>query len=148
MHSNDELETLIGSFPDKNNGFQLQTVLYEDVEQCLRLLRNDCSTGYDNIPAMFVEQVVEFLVSPLTFVIKNYTATSNFPDACKIARISSIPKIIQPAELKDYRLVSILPVLSKVYEKPFSQLAVFIENESVYHQYQSGYRKNHSTATL
>ena len=52
-------------------------------------------------------------------------------------------------ELKDYRPVSILPVLSKVYEKlVLQQLAVFIERESVYHQYQSGYRKNHSTATL
>ena len=81
MHSNDELENLIGSFPDKNNGFQLQTVLYEDVEQCLRLLRNDCSTGYDNIPTMLIKPVVEFLVSPLTFVIGNYIATNNFPDA-------------------------------------------------------------------
>ena len=27
---NDKLKYLIGSFPDKNNGFQLQTVLYED----------------------------------------------------------------------------------------------------------------------
>ena len=52
-------------------------------------------------------------------------------------------------ELKDYRPVSILPVLSKVYEKlVLQQLAVFIERESVYHQYQSGYRNNHSTATL
>ena len=68
-HSNDEPENLIGSFPVKNIGFQLQTVSYEYVEQCLRLLQNDCSTGYDNIPAMFIKPVVEFLVSPLTFVI-------------------------------------------------------------------------------
>ena len=52
-------------------------------------------------------------------------------------------------ELKDYRPVSVLPVLSKVYEKPvLQQLAVFIERQSVYHQYQSGCRKNNSTATL
>ena len=115
----------------------------------LRLLRNDCSTGYDNIPAMFIKPVVEFLVSPLTFVINNYIATNNFPNTWKTARISPIPKITQPVELKDYRPVSILPVLSKVYEKlVLQQLAVFIERESVYHQYQLGYRKNHSTAIL
>ena len=83
----------------------------------MRLLRNDCPTGYDNIPAMFIKPVVEFLVSPLIFVIKTYIATKNFPDAWKIARISPIPKITQPVKLKDYRPVSILPVLSKVYEK-------------------------------
>ena len=38
-HSNDEQKNLIESFSDKNNGFQLQTVSCEDVEQCLRLLR-------------------------------------------------------------------------------------------------------------
>ena len=42
-HSN-ELKYLIGSFPHKNNGFQLQTVSYEDVEQCLRLPRSDMTT--------------------------------------------------------------------------------------------------------
>ena len=52
-------------------------------------------------------------------------------------------------ELKDYRPVSILSVLSKIYEKiVLQQLVVFIERESVYHQHQSGYRKNHSAATL
>ena len=53
-HSNDELENLIGSFPNKINGFQQQTVSYEDAEQGLRLLRNDCSTRYENIPALFI----------------------------------------------------------------------------------------------
>ena len=143
LHSNDELKYLIRSFPGKNNGFQLQTVSYKDVEQCLRLLRNDCSTGYDNITAMFIKSVVEYLVSPLTFVINSCIATNNFSDAWKTARISPIPKMTQPVELKDYRPVSILPVLSKVYEKlVLQQLAVFIERESVYHQYQSGYRRN------
>ena len=76
-------------------------------------------------------------------------ATNNFPNALKTASISPIPKITRPVELKDYRPVSILPVLSKVFEKlVLQQLAVFIERESVYHQYQSGYRNNHSTATL
>ena len=115
----------------------------------MRLLRNDYSAGYGNILAMFIKPVVEFLVSPLTSVINNYIATNNFPDAWKTAKISPIPKIKQPVELKDYRPVSILPVLSKVYEKlVLQQLAVFIERESVYRQYQSGCRKNHSTATL
>ena len=126
-HDSDELKNLIGSFPDKNNGVQLQTLSYEDVEQCLRLVGNDCFTGYDNIPATFIKPVVEFLVSPLTFVIRNYIATNNFPDTWKIVKISPIPKITQPVELKDYRPVSIFPVLSKVYEKLFwQQLAVFI----------------------
>ena len=82
-------------------------------------------------------------------ILVTMIATNNFPNALKTASISPIPKITRPVELKDYRPVSILPVLSKVFEKlVLQQLAVFIERESVYHQYQSGYRNNHSTATL
>ena len=96
----------------------------------MRLLRNDFSTGYDNIRAMFLKPVLEFLVSPLTFVINNYIATNNFPDAWKTARVSPIPKITQPVELKDCRPLSVLPFLSKVYQKlVFKQLAVFMERE-------------------
>ena len=81
---------------------------------------------------MFIKPGIEFLVSPLTFDINNYIATNNFPDAWKTARTSAIPKIMQPVELKDYRPVSILPVLSEVYEKlVLQQLAVFIKRESV-----------------
>ena len=84
--------------------------------------------------AMFIKPVVQFLVSPLTFVINNYIATNSFPDAWKTARISPIPKITQSVELKDCRPVSILSVLSKAYEKLIlQQLVVFIERESVCH---------------
>ena len=60
-----------------------------------------------------------------------------------------IPEIQLPVELKDYRPVSILPILSKIYKRVvLEQIANFIEKKLIYHHYQSGYRKNHSTATL
>ena len=52
-------------------------------------------------------------------------------------------------ELRDYRPVSILPMLSKIYERVvLEQITNIIEKKLIYHHYQSGYRKNHSTATL
>ena len=53
-------------------------------------------------------------------------------------------------ELKDYRPVSILLILSKIYESVvLDQITRFIEKKLIiYHYYQSGYCKNHSTAKL
>ena len=52
-------------------------------------------------------------------------------------------------ELKEYQPVSILPILSKVYERVvLEQITNFIEKKLIYYHYRSGYRKNHSTATL
>ena len=97
----------------------------------------------------FIKPVAEHLESPLTFIINNFIVTSTFPGMWKIARISPIPKIVNPSQLKDYRPISILPILSKIYEKlVLQQMTEFIEKQLIYHKHQSGYRKNHSTTTL
>ena len=113
------------------------------LKNCIQIIQNDCSKRCDHGPASFKKLVSEFLVSPITFII------NNFPDIWKLARISSIPKIQLPVEFKVYRRVSILPILSKIDKRVvLKQIASFIEKKLIYHHYQCGYRKSHSTATL
>ena len=122
----------IDSLTNSHDSFKVQKVTYNDVLNSLKSLRNDCSTGCDNIPVSFIKPIAE------------YIEESKFPDQWKIARISPIPKVTNPAELKDYRQISILPILSKVYEKQvLHQATDFIETQQVYNKDQSGYRKNH-----
>ena len=138
-----ELTSLINLFNDKGNAFQLQPVIYENIEKRINMIQNDCSTGYVHIP------VSEFLVSPLTFIINNFIKINQFLDIWKLARIIAIPKIQLPVELKDHRPVSILLILSKIYERVvLEQTTNIIEKKLIYHHYQSRYCKNHSTATL
>ena len=97
----------------------------------------------------FIKPVAEYLESPLTFIINNFVVTSASSGIWKIAHISLILKIVNPSQLKDYRLISILPILSKIYEKlVLKQMAEFIEKWFIYHKHQSGYRKNRSTSTF
>ena len=107
----------IDSLTSSPDSFKLQKVTYNDTVKSLKSLRNDCSTGYDNIPVSFIKPIAEYIASPLTFIINNLIEESKFPDQWKIARISPIPKVTNPTELKDYRPISILPILSKVYKK-------------------------------
>ena len=55
-----------------------------------------------------------------------------------------------PVPVKDFRPISILPVLSKVYEEVIlSQLLNYIDEKSaVYNPTQPGFRRGHSTATF
>ena len=123
--------------------------LHMKILKSVKMIQNDCLARYDHIPASFIKPVSEFLVSPITFIINNLIKIYQFPDIWKLARINPIPKIQLPVELKDYRPVSILPILSKIYERLVSaQIKSFIEKKLMYHHYQSGYRKNHSTTTL
>ena len=121
---------------------------------CIKPLRNDCPFGYDNIPVLFIKPVVEYLESPLTFTIN---ISHHIPGIWEIDRISPIPKVVNPTQLKDYQPVSILPILSKsigrilykIYEKlVLQQMIKFTEQQLIYHKYQSGYRKNYSALLM
>lgn len=60
-YTKQELERFINLCSDKDDAFQLQPLSCESFEKCLKLLRNDCSTGYDQIPVSFIKPFAEFL---------------------------------------------------------------------------------------
>ena len=52
---------------DESNSFKLRLVTPTEVSKCTKTLRNDCSTGYNNIPVSFIKPVAEYLESPLKY---------------------------------------------------------------------------------
>lgn len=53
-----------------------------------------------------------------------------------------------PTQLKNYRPISKLPLLSKILDKVVAdQLTAFLEKRDIYDKFQSGFRKCHSTET-
>ena len=92
--------------------------------------------------------MAETLASPLTHILNNCVSNQTFPSSWKLAHISPIPKSNDPKCNDDYRPISILPVLSKIYEKLIlRQIADFLSDEDILHQNISAYRKGHSTTT-
>ena len=122
------LEELIESLPDDSPAkFKLREVSHGEVLRVLKLLRSDTSTGPDGIPVKFVEMVADSIAGPLTAVINNCMRKYYFPKAWKNARISPIPKVDQPKSEEHFRLISILPTLSKVFEKLVAlQMTIFV----------------------
>ena len=112
--------------------------------QEVKRIRNDCSTGNDNIPISLVMLIAENIASPLTYIINECIRMSVFPAEWKCARASVIPKIDNPTTGDNYRPISLLPVLSKTVMK---QLCNFIETNNIYSSTQAGYRRSHSTNT-
>ena len=75
-------------------------------------------------------------------------SNSQFPRFWKTARISPVPKIDNPKQNADYRPVSILPALSKVFERlVLKQLVHSIDEQSLSLPSISGFRKGQSTPT-
>ena len=128
--------------------FRFWCVTYNEVLREIKELRSDCSTGPDNIPTKFIKIVGEHLASPLTHIINTCISKQEFPHLWKIARVSPIPKVDEPLTNDDYRPVSILSALSKIYEKlALRQMAHFLSDNDIFNPNISAYRKGHSTTT-
>ena len=145
--TDDDILSHIDSLTSSHDSFKLQKVTYNDVLKSLESLRNDCSTGYDNIPVYFIKPIAEYIASPLTCIINNFIEESKFPDQWKIACISPIPKVTNETELKDYRFISILQILSKVFEKQVLHQITLKHNKYTKNT-NLVIAKNHLTATI
>ena len=67
-----------------------------------------------------------------------------FPNSLKLADVTPIPKKGMKELKEDYRSVSILPTLSKMFERiMFVQISASFDN--VFSKYQCGFRKGYST---
>ena len=137
---------LIDSPPEPDRyPFQLCTVSTEEVVKEISLLNSDCYTGIDQIPVKYVKQVGDFLTGPLAHIINVCISSSQFPRIWKTAHISLSNN---PKQNAVHRPVSILPALSKVFERlVLKQLVHSIDEQSLLLPSISGFRKGQSTTT-
>ena len=72
----------------------------------------------------------------------------SFPDACNIAKVKPLFKMGSKTDPSNYRSISLLPLLPKVFERVvLDQTKEFLSLNKILYDYQSGFRKNHSTDT-
>ena len=74
--------------------------------------------------------------------------TSMFPDSWKIARVTPIYKNGDRADKSNYRPISVLPVISRLFEKLVTnQVYQHMEDNGLFSSGQSAYLRLHSTVT-
>ena len=66
-------------------------------------------------------------------------------DSLKKARVVPIPKEGDKCNLSNYRPISVLAVFCKVFEVAYTQLYYYLENNSILHKQQYGFRAKKST---
>jgi len=88
------------------------------------------------------------VISPLVHIINSCILKCILPEHWKTARVCPIPKINNPTTPNNFRSISILPILSKVYEKRILNQLVSYVDSKIYNDMQSGFRKGHSTTLL
>ena len=122
--------------------FSFHPVLMEEVKKVIRGIKNNKSVGGE-IPIQILKES-EFTFEILTNCINKSIETGCFPDSLKEANITPIFKKDDPLDKSNYRPVSILPLISKVYQRLiYNQLSEY--TESFLSHILCGFRKAHST---
>ena len=127
----------------ENSHFSFRSVDSNDVFTKLRSLNPRKSCGFDLIPAKFLRLGANVICKSLTPIINESLESAVFPTTLKQAEVSPIFKKGDPLLKGNYRPVSILTSISKIFEKIIhEQLSDYFQaflNESL-----AAYRKNYS----
>ena len=116
------------------------------INRIIQNLPNKSSCGFDDISPKLVK------------FIKNYTYKTNhcdhqsdaehliFPDKLKIAKIKPLFKKGDSKSFNNYRPISLLPSISKIFEKVlYDQTYSYFQNNDILYSSQYGFRQGHST---
>ena len=127
------------------NSIFLSEVTIVEISLILGSLK-DGAAGYDEISASLLKLISQFLVEPLVYLCNQSLQEGIFPTELKIANVIPLYKSDDSFVFNNYRPVSLLCVLSKVFEKVmYNRLLEFLESYKILTNSQFGFRKLHST---
>ena len=97
--------------------FQFKNETISDIEKLIDNIRNYVAIGEDMIGAKLIKDMKKTISKILSKIINKGYETNTFPDSMKKAAIKPIHKKGNIDEISNYRPISILPTLSKIFEK-------------------------------
>ena len=105
------------------------------------------SPGIDDIKPSLIKSVITYISDPLCHIFNLSLTTGIFPKKLKVAKVTPVFKNGDPAELGNYRPISVLSCLSKILEKlVFNRTMNFLQKYNILTDNQYGFRSNYSTS--
>ena len=104
------------------------------------------SCGHDNLSTVTLKYIANEISECLTLIINQSITRGIFPDQLKIAKVVPIFKKDDQAQIKNYRPISVLPVMSKKFENAMhTQLMEYFTFYNLLASQQYSFRPNRST---
>ena len=124
--------------------FSVHEITEDEIQKKTSKRDGSKATPAGNIPAEMLKSTIAVHVSLLTKIINTSIRNGCFRDELRAAEVTPIFKKHDDLEKENYRPVSVLPHVSKVFERiMFIQIENFMEDKLS--KLLTGFKKNHST---
>ena len=102
--------------------------------------------GYDDISPFLLKTAAHVIAYSLSIILNHCISQGVFPNQLKVAKVIPVYKSGPSNDLQNYRPISPLSSLSKIFEKVIQRrLVSFLERHNLIIPSQFGFRHKHST---
>ena len=124
--------------------FKLHPTSTNKVLSLLNRLNKSKAAGLDKISARLIRECADLICIPIRDIFNQSISQGIFPDDWKCAKVTPLLKQGDRDYLNNYRPISVISVMAKVFERiVYDQLYAYLEEHNIICKYQSGFRAIH-----
>ncbi|CAF4921618.1 unnamed protein product [Pieris macdunnoughi] len=141
----EEVDRMINS--DQQLSLPLKLVTPQELTRTISYLENKKAPGFDLITGEILKKLPRKVIVLLTMLFNAIFRIQYYPKLWKISQIIMIVKPGKPpTEPSSYRPISLLPTISKVFEKTLlRRLKPVLDQNRIIPDHQFGFREKHAT---
>ena len=125
--------------------FKFSEISTLEIISKIRNLKASKSTGIDNIPAKVLKLSADIIGPSIARIFNISLKSGIFVHEWKMAWVLPIYKTDDKRKCENYRRISILPIISKIFERSgFNQVYSYLNDNSLLSKYQAGFHPKNS----
>ena len=133
--------------PPNQESFFISPCTKEEIIEIILGFKQKKLAGPNSIPTKILRLLTDDISEHFSIIFNTSLATGIFPEKLKVAKVIPIHKKDSKLECSNYRPISLLSNIDKIFEKLMhNRLMKFLTEQKILYLKQFGFRKNFSTA--
>lgn len=140
------MEFLLQSVQPFSGNFIWDDITPIEIVKIIKNMDDKKSCGWDDIPISIFKKNIDLWAIPLATFFNKCYEQEVFPDQLKIAKVLPVYKKGCRTNIKNYRPISLLPTISKIFERVIKvRLVRHLQENNILSKRQFGYQTNIGT---
>lgn len=129
------------------NTIFLEPCTTNEIAKIIASLNNTRAVGYDDLSTHIIKACADILSPIIAHLINTSFFAEEYPEKLKFSIVKPIYKNNNKQDLNNYRPVTLIPIISKVFERAmYNRIVSFLNKYNIISTEQNGFQRGKSTA--